>query len=43
MVNIKKLGIGGGCMFVFGVLFGWWGFPALLKSQIKKVRFANLY
>ncbi|XP_012225459.1 sensory neuron membrane protein 1-like isoform X1 [Linepithema humile] len=36
MVNIKKLGIGGGCMFVFGILFGWWGFPAILRSQIKK-------
>lgn len=38
MVSIKKLGIGGGGMFVFGILFGWCGFPSLLRSQIKKVR-----
>ncbi|XP_011149856.2 sensory neuron membrane protein 1 isoform X2 [Harpegnathos saltator] len=36
MVNIKKLGIGGGVMFVVGILFGFVGFPALLRSQIKK-------
>lgn len=31
----KKLGIGGGSLFVIGIMFGWMGFPALLKSQIK--------
>ncbi|KAG7191191.1 hypothetical protein KM043_013986 [Ampulex compressa] len=31
----KKLGIGGGSLFVFGIIFGWMGFPAILKSQIK--------
>lgn len=38
MVSIKKLGIGGGVMFVVGILFGFVGFPALLRSQIKKVK-----
>ncbi|XP_070515757.1 sensory neuron membrane protein 1-like isoform X1 [Cardiocondyla obscurior] len=35
MVSVKKLGIGGGVMFVFGILL-WCGFPGLIKSQIKK-------
>ncbi|XP_011635608.1 sensory neuron membrane protein 1-like isoform X1 [Pogonomyrmex barbatus] len=35
MVSIKKLGIGGGVMFFFGILL-WCGFPALIRSQIKK-------
>ncbi|XP_011159294.2 sensory neuron membrane protein 1 isoform X2 [Solenopsis invicta] len=35
MVSIKKLGIGGGCSFVFGILL-WCGFPGLIRSQIKK-------
>ncbi|XP_018359576.1 PREDICTED: sensory neuron membrane protein 1-like isoform X1 [Trachymyrmex cornetzi] len=35
MVSIKKLGIGGGVSFIFGILL-WCGFPALIKSQIKK-------
>lgn len=36
MVSIKKLGIGGGCMFFFGIVT-WCGFPSLIRSQIKKV------
>ncbi|KAL2716851.1 sensory neuron membrane protein 1-like [Vespula squamosa] len=35
MELIKKLGIGGGVLFFLGITFGWMGFPALLKSQIK--------
>lgn len=35
MVSIKKLGIGGGVSFVFGILL-WCGFPGLIRSQIKK-------
>ncbi|XP_072748122.1 sensory neuron membrane protein 1 isoform X2 [Anoplolepis gracilipes] len=35
MVSIKKLAIGGGVMFVFGIIL-WCGFPALIRSQIKK-------
>ncbi|XP_012524456.2 sensory neuron membrane protein 1 isoform X2 [Monomorium pharaonis] len=34
MVSIKKLGIGGGVSFVFGILL-WTGFPGLIRSQIK--------
>lgn len=36
MVNVKRLGIGGGVMFVFGIVL-WCGFPGLIRSQIKKV------
>lgn len=36
MVSIKKLGIGGGVMFVLGIVI-WCGFPSLIRSQIKKV------
>ncbi|XP_014467437.1 PREDICTED: sensory neuron membrane protein 1-like isoform X2 [Dinoponera quadriceps] len=36
MVSIKKLAIGGAAMFLFGILFGFVGFPKLLRSQIKK-------
>lgn len=36
MVCIKKLGIGGGVTFVFGIVL-WCGFPGLIRSQIKKV------
>lgn len=39
MELIKKLGIGGGVLFFLGITFGWMGFPALLKSQIKSVSF----
>ncbi|XP_018396924.1 PREDICTED: sensory neuron membrane protein 1-like [Cyphomyrmex costatus] len=35
MVSIKKLGIGGGVSFIFGIVL-WFGFPALIRSQIKK-------
>ncbi|KAM0730087.1 Sensory neuron membrane protein 1 [Formica fusca] len=35
MVSIKKLAIGGGVMFVFGIIT-WCGFPSLIRSQIKK-------
>ncbi|GAB1868221.1 Sensory neuron membrane protein 1 [Camponotus japonicus] len=35
MVSIKKLGIGGGCMFFFGIVT-WCGFHSLIRSQIKK-------
>jgi len=40
MVSIKKLGIGGGVSFIFGILL-WCGFPALIRSQIKKVSKCN--
>ncbi|KAH0954151.1 hypothetical protein HN011_012146 [Eciton burchellii] len=36
MVSIKKLIIGGIAMFTFGILFGWCGFPSILRWQIKK-------
>ncbi|XP_072748130.1 sensory neuron membrane protein 1-like [Anoplolepis gracilipes] len=35
MMSIKKLGIGGVIMFIFGIVT-WCGFPSLLKWQIKK-------
>lgn len=37
MVSIKKLGFGGAGMFVFGIVFGWFAFPAILRLAIKKV------
>jgi len=42
MVSIKKLGIGGGVSFVFGILL-WCGFPGLIRSQIKKVSEYNVF
>lgn len=29
------------CLFVFGVAFGFWGFPKLLRKLIKSVRIAR--
>lgn len=42
MVSIKKLAIGGGVMFVFGIIT-WCGFPSLIRSQIKKVNKLQIY
>lgn len=36
MVSVKKLGIGGGVLFILGLVL-WIGFPIMIKSKIKKV------
>ncbi|GBP43536.1 Sensory neuron membrane protein 1 [Eumeta japonica] len=32
-----KIGVGAAGVFFFGLLFGWFLFPTLIKSQLKKV------
>ena len=38
MPKAKKMGIIGGCMFIFSILFKTAIFPAVLKSEVRKVR-----